>query len=123
MIAGRVYVVQTTLTNPPKDKLCICVCDQTNLFVWINTDARKHGVGQFPLSASDHSALSHDCHLDLSRLTTFQPEELATARQRDPISADLAKRIARYIETNPPKTLTKKHVDLILAATTAVDGI
>jgi hypothetical protein len=115
LIAGRVYVVHTTLTNPPKDKICLCVCDQENLFVWINTEARKHGVGQFPLAAVDHPAFTHACHLDLSRLTTFQERELKAAGERAPISADLAKRIVEFAKANPPKTLPKKHLDLILA--------
>ena len=53
MNVGRVYVVRTTLSRPPKDKLTICICSSEDLFFWINTDPRSHGVGQLQLAATD----------------------------------------------------------------------
>lgn len=114
MTPGHLYVIHTTLASPPKDKLTICICAADTLFVWINTEARRHGVGQFPLKKGDHSALSHDCHLDLSRVTTFPPRELSKALDRGVISSDLADRILRALKAAPPKTLPPRHLRLIV---------
>jgi len=114
LILGHVYVVPTTLTKPPKDKLTICVCVDQSLFVWFNTKPRSHGHGQLPIAATEHPALTHDCYLDCSRVTSFPPRELAAAQQRDRISAALAARIIAYLEANPPKTLPGRHRQLII---------
>ena len=114
MIAGHVYVVYTALTRPPKDKLTVCICAAENLFFWINTEPRRHNIGQLPLGAADHTALSHDCFLDCSRVTTFSAIELGSAQQRGAISSDLARRIVNLLETEPPKTLPPRHVKLAI---------
>jgi hypothetical protein len=110
---GHVYVVRTVLAKPPKPKITICVCDAENLFLWINTEPRTHNVGQFALAAMDHSALTHDCYLDCSRVTTFA-EELGSALHRGPISESLAARIVEFLTEKPPKTLPGKHLNLII---------
>ncbi len=114
MIVGDVYVVYTALARPPKDKLSICICASDNLFFWINTKAQRHGVGQFPLFAADHAALTHGCFLDCSRVTTFLPGELGSAQHRGPIGVDLAKRIVEFLENKPPKTLPPSQVRLVV---------
>jgi hypothetical protein len=109
---GHVYVVNTTLARPPKDKLTICICAAENLFFWINTQPRTHGVGQFALRSADHPALTRDCFLDCSRATTFLPHELRAAQHRGAISSDLAARIVQYLTDQPPKTLTPRYLKL-----------
>jgi hypothetical protein len=59
MKLGRVYVVRTTLSRPPKEKLTVCISSDEALFFWINTDPRSHGVGQLALAATDCLCLSH----------------------------------------------------------------
>jgi hypothetical protein len=107
--AGQLCVVRTTLSRPPKDKLTICICANENLFFWINTEPRAHGEGQLALAASDHPALSRECYLDCSRVTTFPPLELKAAEIRDVISAELAGRIVQFLEDAPPKTLAPRY--------------
>jgi hypothetical protein len=102
---GGVYVVYTALSRPPKDKIVICVGDGPPLFFWINTEPRFHGIGQMPLAATDHSALTRDCFLDCSRVTTFPVYELRAAQQRDPVSTTLADAIADFLDENEPATL------------------
>ncbi len=109
MKAGQLCVVRTTLSRPPKDKLTICICANENLFFWINTEPRAHGEGQLALAASDHPALSRECYLDCSRVTTFPPLELKAAEIRDVISAELAGRIVQFLEDAPPKTLASRY--------------
>jgi hypothetical protein len=111
---GHVYLVHTALTRPPKDKLTICICAAESLFFWINTEPRHHGIGQLPLEAGEHSALSHGCHLDCSRVTTFPPHELKAAQARGAISQKLATRIVGLLREAPPKTLPPRHLDLAI---------
>ena len=115
MSAGHVYIVNTSLVTPPKDKITICLCASENLFFWINTDPRPHNIGQLKLKKDDHAALSHDCHLDCSRVTTFPPAELATAKHRGIISPELAAQIVDYLTKHPPKTLAPKHLSLAIS--------
>lgn len=110
MTPGHVYVVFTTLARPPKDKITLCICAAENLFFWINTAPQRHGIGQLPLVAADHAALTHDCHLDCSRVTTFLPGELDGAQPRGPVSPQLASKVVELLANDPPKTLTPKHV-------------
>lgn len=114
MNLGHLYVVFTTLTRPPKDKLAICICPSSNLFIWINSDPRHHGVAQMPLAATDHDALTKACYLDCSRVTTFLPGELAAAKDRGLISPALAASIVGFITQNKPKTLPQVQFDLIV---------
>jgi len=109
---GHVYVVRTTLSRPPKDKLTICICAAELLFFWINTEARPHGIGQLQLEADDHVALSHNCYLDCSRVTTFLPLELRAAQHRGSISPVLAGRIVQFLIDEPPKTLSPRFLKL-----------
>jgi hypothetical protein len=110
---GHVYVVHTVLAKPPKEKITICVCAAESLFLWINTEARTHNVGQFALTAMDHAALTHVCYLDCSRVTTFAGE-LDSALHRGPMAKELAARIVAFLERTPPKTLPPRYRNLII---------
>lgn len=116
MKVGHVYVLHTALARPKaKDKIALCICASSNLFFWINTKARPDGIGQFPLQPSDHPALTHNCFLDLTRLTTFPPWELSEAQERPCISKALAARLVAHLRASPPKTLPQQHIDLAIA--------
>jgi hypothetical protein len=117
---GHVYVIYTTLARPPKDKITLCICAAENLFFWINTNPQRHGVGQLHLVAADHGALSHDCFLDCSRVTTFAQHELDAAQHRGTISADLARRVVEFLQNDPPKTLPPRFVNLAIANLSAL---
>ncbi len=115
MIVVHVYVIYTTLTRPPKDKIALCICAAENLFFWINTNPQRHGSGQLHLVATDHHALSKDCFLDCSRVTTFAPREMGDAKHRGAISADLARRVVQFLQDDPPRTLSPRFVNLAIA--------
>jgi hypothetical protein len=111
---GRVYIIFTTLTRPkPKEKIVLCVCENEELFVWFNTHAQPHGVGQLQCTRSDHPALTHDCYLDLSRVTTFRAAEIANAQPRAPIPDELKKKICSMVRAGIP-TLAPRYTKLIL---------
>lgn len=122
MNSGHIYVIHTTLTSPPKDKIVLCISGEDKFFVWINTLPRHHGIGQFPLAAEDHQSLSHDSFLDLSRATTFQANELDVAVDRGTISSALAQRILTYLTDNRPKTLSERYAELLRTMLTAIIG-
>jgi hypothetical protein len=111
---GHVYVVLTTLTKPePKEKIVLCICEKSNLFVWFNAEAQRHGAGQLKCAAGDHPALTRECYLDLSRVTTFQPHEIANAKPRGPVSDELKKKVCEMVEAGVP-TLIPLFAKLIL---------
>jgi len=112
---GHVYVIYTALARPQKDKITLCICAAEHLFFWINTNPQRHGFGQLPLTAADHDALSHDCFLDCSRVTTFAQHELHAAKHRGAISADFARRVVEFLQDDPPKTLPPRFVKLAVA--------
>lgn len=106
--AGHVYVIFTKLTKPePKHKIVVCISPDPPFFVWFNTSPQSHGIGQLPCSADDHDALTRDCYLDLSRVTTFLFDEIASAESRGPLSDEMKGRICELIsagiETLPPR--------------------
>jgi hypothetical protein len=111
---GHVYVIHTTLSRPPKQKITVCICADQNLFFWINSKPNRNGIGQLPLVSADHPSLTRDCHLDCSRVTTFSGQELASAQPRGSISPALALRIVRFLEDRPPKTLTPRNLALAI---------
>ncbi len=95
---GHVYIVNTVLTKPPKAKFALCVCVAHGFFVWINTNAARHGKDQLDLPAGSHPLVRHDSFLDLSRVVVHPNMELEEAREFPCISRDLRDRIIDAIE-------------------------
>lgn len=86
------------MTKPlPKNKIVVCVEASKPLFVWFNSNAALHGQGQLACSPADHPALSHHCFLDLSRVTTFLPNEVQAAQPRALLSPQLMARICDMV--------------------------
>lgn len=102
------------LRGLPKGKIALCICAAENLFFWINSNRQRHAVGQILLMANEHGALSHDCFLDCSRVTTFRPDELSNARDRGPISVDLALGVVTMLRDHPPKTLSNRYAGIAI---------
>lgn len=114
MTVGHIYVIDTALARPPKEKITVCICTSDNLFFWINTKPARHGDGQLPLSKGEHFYLTHDCFLDCSRVTSFPPDELNAAKHIGPISREMAQRVIKLLVDSPPKTLPKRYADLAI---------
>lgn len=116
MKIGHVYIVNTVLAKPKKDKITLCICTDDNLFLWINSEKRYHNIGQFELKKEDHGALTHDCYMDCSRLTTFPPAELTASLERGCITNDLAQRIIQFLSDpdTAPSTLVQAQIDRII---------
>jgi hypothetical protein len=67
------------------------------------------------LRGNEHGSLTHACHIDCSRITTFLPNELAAALDRGSISRGFAAQIVSFIALVKPKTLSEAHQQLIIA--------
>jgi hypothetical protein len=97
---GNIYIIYASWIKPrPHDKISLCVCDTREWFFWINSDAAFHSIGQVPLEACCHRAISHESFLDLSGVKKFTPIELAGARDRGPVSAELLALIRTSLST------------------------
>ncbi len=64
MITGHIYRVHTTLADPPKTKIVLCV---GNWFLWFNTEPRQRPA-QMPVKAREAPGISKDCYLDCGRI-------------------------------------------------------
>jgi hypothetical protein len=97
VITGHVYRVRTTLVNPPKTKIVLCVGDW---FLWFNTEPRKDRPAQMQVKAGEAPGISKDCHLDCGRVTVFRPSELAAATDEGTCTHEFLLRVADEVENN-----------------------
>ncbi len=110
---GHVYIVDTILTKPPKAKFALCVCIDDGYFLWINSEARRHGNDQLPLAAGCHELIRHDCFLDLSRVVAHPTYELEEAREFPCISRELCRQIVTAIEAGL-RVMPARQAEIIL---------
>ena len=94
MITGHVYRVHTTLTNPPKTKIVLCV---GKWFLWFNTEARQRPA-QMQVKTGEAPGITKDCHLDCGRITVFPPGELAAAQDQGSCTHEFLSRVADEVE-------------------------
>jgi len=94
VITGHVYRVHTTLANPPKTKIVLCV---GNWFLWFNSEARQRPA-QMQVKAGEAPGISKDCYLDCGRITVFPPGELAAAQDEGACTHEFLSRVADEIE-------------------------
>jgi hypothetical protein len=103
---GRIYIIFSPYTKPPKEKICLCVCDVKPLFFFINTKPSFIAGASVQIDPSDSASLTHVSHVDLSNVVTFQPTEIAAAQARDLLSEPATLRIIAAlqvgIKTLPP---------------------
>lgn len=111
---GYVYIVNTVLTKPPKAKFAICVCVEPGYFVWINTDARKHGRDQIAIPGGCHPLVRHDSYVDLSRVVAHPEYELEDAREFPCISKEMCGFLIDAMERGLI-VMPRRQADVILA--------
>lgn len=109
---GHIYIVDTVLSKPPKEKFALCVCVADGLFFWINTNAAPHGKDQLPLASGCHKLITHDSHLDLSKVFKHLDHEIEDAREFPCISEALRDEIVAKIEAGLD-VLSPRHGALI----------
>lgn len=112
-IIGNIYWITYSFILPPHEKISLCVCADRNLFFWINSLAKPHGVGQLPVAVGLCNALRHDSYIDLSSLKSGSEPELATARDVGEISTALKTLILTELAV-PSKLLSDSHRKLVL---------
>jgi hypothetical protein len=94
VIVGHVYRVRTTLVNPPKTKIVLCV---GSWFLWFNTEPRRRPA-QMQVKAGEASGISKTCYLDCGRVTVFRPDELAAATDEGACTHEFLLRVADEVE-------------------------
>lgn len=109
--AGDVILVNCQLTNPPKEKFAICVCPEKKLFFFINSQPRRLAEAQVEIQDYELDCLSHNSHVDTSKVVTFSECELQTSRHKGPLSNMLKLRIKRRVREHPH--LAKRYADLV----------
>lgn len=110
---GHIYIINTVLSKPPKEKYAVCVCVADQFFIWINTEPRPHAHDQLPLLTGCHELVKHDSYVDCSKIFRHPDFELDDAKEFARISDDLCKQIIAFIE-NGVEVLPQNHADLIL---------
>jgi hypothetical protein len=83
VITGHVYRVRTTLVDPPKNEIVLCV---GGFFLWFNTEPRQR-PGQMKVISREAPGITRDCHLDCGRVTVFPDHELRRRTIRAPVHA------------------------------------
>ncbi|ANL52868.1 hypothetical protein [Rhizobium phaseoli] len=110
---GHIYIVHTVLAKPAKDKFAICVCVADGYFIWINTKAAPHGRDQIPIAAGCHELVTHDSHIDLSKIFRHPEWELEQAKEFPCISEDLCKTIIDRVAVGLD-VLPQRHAEIIV---------
>lgn len=101
MITGHIYRIHTTLANPPKTKIVLCVGD---LFLWFNSEAQRRPA-QMQVRKAEAPGITKDCYLDCGRVTVFRPSELAAAKDQGACTGNFLLRVVDEIE-NRARSLT-----------------
>jgi hypothetical protein len=109
---GHVYIIETVLSKPMKEKYAICVCVADGFFLWFNTEARPHGKDQVAAPAGCHELIKHDSFIDMSKMFRHPDFELAGAKEFARISDQLCQAIIDLIDAGP-EILPPRHAALI----------
>ena len=109
---GHVYIVDTLLTKPPKEKYAVCVCIASGYFLWINTNPRPHNCDQLFLPAGIHELVKHDSYLDISKVVCHPSFELDKAKEFSCLSKECCEAIIEFIDAGL-EVMVPKHAALI----------
>ena len=77
---GDAIWMRFTYSNPPKKKICLCVCVEDNIFLIISSKAYSGAPAdsQVALHKEDLAILEHSSFLDVSKYYDgFSPQEIA----------------------------------------------
>lgn len=115
IVCKNIYVIYCRYIKPPHDKLCLCFCNVSNLFFFINSNPRLPADAQEPIYLHEHqNALTHDSYIDLSGPKTFSAAELVAAQDRGPIPDVVTQRIRERLNQGAA-TLPNRYRQLALA--------
>lgn len=109
---GHVYIVDTLLTKPPKEKYAVCVCVANGYFLWINSNPRPHNCDQLFLPAGIHELVKHDSYLDVSKVVCHPSFELNNAKEFARLSKECCEAIIEFIDAGL-EVMVPRHASLI----------
>lgn len=96
-------------TRPNKPKWHICVCDERQLFLRINSEPvfRPHHL----LRAANNAILHHDSYVELQQLVRHVADDIVQAEHLGVLTLQEAKSLVAAVEQ--AETLSDEHKDLI----------
>jgi hypothetical protein len=111
MVAPRdVIRIFDRFTRPNKPKLHLCVCDERQLFLRINSEAIFPPC--HPISRADNrSFLTHDSFIELQQLVRHVADDIAQAEYLGVMSLNEARKVVAAAEL--AETLPDEHKQLI----------
>lgn len=111
---GNIYIIHCSYITPPKNKICLCICNTTKQFFFINTQERKGLPGQLLIKQNEcANVLSYDSYIDLSTLKRLPEHDLKTAQNRGKMSQAVLKKIIQCLNEGIP-TLSERERILIM---------
>jgi hypothetical protein len=96
-------------TRPPKSKWHICVCDQRQLFLRINSDPVYQPA--HPILAANNSFLHHDSFVEVQQLVRHIADDIVQARHLGVLSMQEARNLVAA--AGKAATLSEEHKQLI----------
>lgn len=75
---GEVTILRFPYSNPPKPKICLCICIDQGLFFIISTAPYKWAPpdSQLKIFKEELSCLDYDSYLDVSKAYEFDPHTI-----------------------------------------------
>src|SRR5690242_3971478 len=111
MAAPReVVLIFDRFTRPNKPKRHICVCDQLQFFLRINSEPLYRPVHRI-LRANNPSFLTHDSYVELTQLVRHVAGDIANAKHLGIMSMNEARKLVAAAEQ--AATLSEEHKQII----------
>ena len=111
MVAPREVVrIFDRFTRPNKAKRHICICDQLQLFLRINSESIYPPAHRI-LRANNSSFLTHDSYVELTQLVRHVADDIARAEHLGTMSMNEARKLVAAAEK--AVTLSEEHKQLI----------
>lgn len=111
---GDAVWLRFPFSEPPKNKICVCVCVEENVFLIVSTRAYRFAPAdsQLRIFEAELGILEYDSYIDVSKSYTFPAEVIAkgVAKGTYPLADSARARIKHAVETQPylPERIKKK---------------
>jgi hypothetical protein len=110
---GDVIHVFCIFITPQKHKYAVCVCQNTKLFFFINTEPRRSRPGvQLPVTKRDLPFLQWDSYIDTGALYKFRAIELSASQLVGQLPDALKLEITKMVSAHGYLTEIQKQIVL-----------
>ena len=114
LLPGDVLYVYCSYIKPqPKHKYVVCVCPDSPLFFFINTEPRSRTLeAQLFVSQSEIPSLEHDSYINTAEIVTFSKAEIDNADKKGTLPPRVMKRVREIV--NSHRYLSPIHKTIVL---------